>query len=228
MKRIFILIMLLSSFLIGEAQISGKVLRSINPFLVINPLPDLCSKNDTALITIGFDPGSVIVLSDLYFSNNTILRFDSTMFIPDGPACMTQCYSTSISVNVFDQDDSLTLNELQSICVNMEHSFSGDLGFRIICPSGQSVQLDPNSHAGGAYMGEPYGGANHGSYDNGCDPANNPFGVGWTYCWSEMYPQAGTLDYLSNGISPINPTNTINNTNYITPTSPLSGLLGFL
>lgn len=226
MKKIFVLIMLLTCFLSGEAQVSGKVLRSINPFLAVNPIPDICTPNDTAQITIGFDPGYVIVLSHLYFSHDTILKYDSTMFIPDGPACPVQCYNSSISVNVFDSADNLGLFELQSICVNMEHSYSGDLGFRIICPNGQSVQLDPNSHAGGAYLGEPYGGANHAAYDSGCDPVNNSPGVGWTYCWSEMYPQAGTLDNLSYGTSPINPTNTINNTNYITPVNPLSGLVG--
>jgi hypothetical protein len=130
---------------------------------------------------------------------------------------------TAFAPNTFITSSS----DILSICVNMEHSFAGDLGFRIICPNGQSVQLDPNTHSGGAYLGEPYGGANHSTYDNGCLPENNPFGVGWTYCWSQIYPTHGTMDQLSSaGVSPIDSTNTISHTNYIQPSNSLSGLIG--
>jgi hypothetical protein len=70
------------------------------------------------------------------------------------------------------------------------------------------------------------GGSNHHNFDNGCLPQNNPYGTGWTYCWSEIYPQHGTMDQLSNGGGTIDSTNTINNNNYITPNNPLSGLIG--
>ncbi|HNW69875.1 MAG TPA: PKD domain-containing protein [Bacteroidales bacterium] len=213
-------------------QLDCRVYVSYNPFIGINPLPTVCSNTDSVVITAGYSDGSNIQFSNLNSSfynniNGNIQVFDSTMFIPDGPSCAVQCYNTFVTFMAFTPGATITsAADILSICVNMEHSFSGDLGFRIICPNGQNVQLDPNTHSGGAYMGEPYGGSNHGSYDNGCNPVDNNPGTGWTYCWSEVYPQQGTLDNLSNSVSLIDSTNIYNNTNYITPSGPLSGLIG--
>lgn len=207
--------------------LGGRVRISQSPFAEINPIPDLCSSTDTTFITLGYNASSIVVIQPVTSVQSASEKFDSTLFIPDGPNCPTQCYNTFVTFMAFAQNATITAaSDILSICVNMEHSFTGDLGFRIICPNGQSVQLDPNTHSGGAYMGEPYGGSSHATYDNGCDPSNNPYGVGWTYCWSQFYPQHGTLDALSNGGGTIDSTNTITNTNYITPNNSLSGLIG--
>jgi len=212
---------------VNSNYLGGRVRVSKSPFAEINPLPDLCSSTDTSYITIGYNSGSVVVVEPITSVQSASEKFDSTLFIPDGPNCPTQCYNTFVTFMAFTPNATITsANDILSICVNMEHSYTGDLGFRIICPNGQSVTLDPNTHSGGAYMGLPYGGASHGTYDNGCDPVNNPNGSGWTYCWSQIYPQHGTLDALSNGGATIDSTNTINHTNYITPNNPLSGLIG--
>jgi len=212
---------------VNTNYLGGRVRISQSPFAQINPLPDLCSSTDTTYVTIGYNAGSVVVVEPINSVQSASEKFDSTLFIPDGPSCPIQCYNTFVQFMAFAPGATITSGaDILSICVNMEHSYTGDLGFRIICPNGQSVTLDPNTHSGGAYMGEPYGGASHGSYDNGCDQTNNPYGVGWTYCWSEIYPQHGTLDALSNGVSPIDSTNTINHTNYITSNNPLNGLVG--
>ena len=207
--------------------LGGRVRISQSPFAQINPLPDICSSTDSTYVTIGYNSGSVVVVEPITSHQSASQKFDSTMFIPDGPNCAVQCYNTFVTFTAFAPGTVISsAADILSICVNMEHSYAGDLGFRIICPNGSSVQLDPNTHSGGAYMGEPYGGANHGTYDNGCDPINNPPGVGWTYCWSQIYPQHGTLDALSNGGATIDSTNTVNHTNYVTPNNSLSGLIG--
>ncbi|HOY33179.1 MAG TPA: gliding motility-associated C-terminal domain-containing protein [Bacteroidales bacterium] len=213
-----------SNYLGGRVRISSNPIASIDMGL----LPDICSNSDTTYINYGYGPGSVITIDPTHSVQSASEKFDSTMFIPDGPNCPIQCYNTFVTFMAFIPGATITsAADILSICVNMEHSYTGDLGFRIICPNGQSVQLDPNTHSGGAYMGVPAGGANHHSFDSGCDPANNLAGTGWTYCWSSIYPQHGTMDALSSaGVSPIDSTNTINNTNYITPSSPLSGLIG--
>jgi len=213
---------------VNSNYLGGRVRVSQSPFAEIHPLADLCSSSDTTYVTLGYNTGSVVVVQPITSVQSASEKFDSTLFIPDGPACPTQCYNTFVTFMAFIPGATITsANDILSICVNMEHSYTGDLGFRIICPNGQSVQLDPNTHSGGAYMGAPYGGSSHGTYDNGCDPTNNPYGSGWTYCWSQVYPQHGTLDQLSSGgVSPIDSTNTINHTNYITPNSSLAGLIG--
>gem|GEM_PF-4198122 len=219
------------SVYVGQGQIIHKILSSVNPFLVINPLPDICSGSDTSYVSIGYDLSSTVVLNDFNAVHNPVFRYDSMSIIPDGPLCASQCYSSSVDVMAFGPETTVTsTDDILSICVNMEHSHSVDLTFRIICPNGQSVTLAPHSYGCGTYMGEPYGGGGHNLYDNGCDPVNNPFGTGWTYCWSEFYPQQGALDTVSaicyNQGIPVDSTNTINDTDYLTPNNSLSGLFG--
>lgn len=221
-----------TNFLPLRVRISG------NPIGAVNPLPNICSRSDTMEITVGYGIDNVIQVVPINSNQGASQSFDSTMFIPDGPNCpLGQCYNTDVTFTAFMPGTTITsASDILSICVNMEHSYSGDLGFTIYCPNGQNVNLDPNTHSGGAYLGEPYGGNNHTTYDNStypCDPAYNPPGVGWNYCWSEIYPQQGTMDALSNsgggygstGMS-IDSTNQVALTNYITPTNPLSGLIG--
>lgn len=210
--------------------LGARVRVSANPYGHINPIPDLCSSDDTTFITLGYNASSVIVIEPITSQQSASQKFDSTMFIPDGPNCAVQCYNTYVTFNAFAPGSTIqTSSDVMSICVNMEHSYAGDLGFTIICPNGQSVQLDPNDHGSGAYLGEPYGGGNHSTYDNTtypCDAAYNPAGIGWTYCWSEIYPTHGTLVSLQSGASPIDSTNTVLDNNYLVPSAPFSGLIG--
>ena len=173
---------------------------------------------------------SDIKLNPYSFTDNILLQNDTDYFVPDGPNCTSQCLSSSIYVNDYSPTQTIqNSNQIESICINMEHSYAGDLGFKITCPNGQTVVLDPNSHSGGACLGEPFGGSNHSSSDNGCDPVNNPPGIGWTYCWSELYTTvvSQTLDQLSNSVSGIiDSTNQVLHTSYIKPVNPLLGLVG--
>ncbi len=116
------------------------------------------------------------------------IRSDS-LPLPDGTGV---AFSTSISFTDFSPGQVLTnINDLQSICVNMEHSWLHDLEVRITCPSGQSVILHnfisppTTGGAGETHLGIPVD----------PDPANHPNaistpwgiivpGVGWDYCWT--------------------------------------------
>ncbi|HOY40085.1 MAG TPA: hypothetical protein PLK75_12375, partial [Bacteroidales bacterium] len=62
--------------------------------------------------------------------------------------------------------------DLESACINMDHSFIGDLYIWVVCPNGQEASLHEYYNCNGAYFGVP----NHA--DN-CQP-----GTGWDYCWS--------------------------------------------
>ena len=147
------------------------------------------------------------------------------MFIPDGPVCPTQCYEDSIEVTGFPVGITVdTITDIESICLRIEHSYSGDLGFSIICPNGQTAVLHPNNHGGNAYLGEPKGGTNHDLFDsntNPCDPMYNSAGIGWTYGWSEIYPNHGTYSWLAMNSTTIEPTDMITQQNYILPEFPI-------
>jgi len=205
-------------------QLYLRVRIASNPISHINHLHDIC-EGDTLYVHSGVGPGNEIIIHPTSSSITASASYDSTTFIPDGPNCSQTCYQTPVTFTTFPPGATIqSANDILSICINMEHTFAGDLSFRIICPTGQSVVLDSYDHSGGNDLGI----ANENDNDwNPCNPALNPPGTGWLYCWSEIYPQQGTLNTLDgSGPSPIPATDTINHTNYITPENPFSGLVG--
>ena len=91
-------------------------------------------------------------------------------FLPDGSGLS---YSTCMNVNSFNFGQTVTSGSyISSICLNMEHSYQGDVSMKIICPNGQSCNL--KDYPGGIYnyLGAPLD-----------DPAVGP-GVGADYCFS--------------------------------------------
>ena len=112
------------------------------------------------------------------------LNVAGTTYLPDGNGVS---YQTSIIVNSFEPGQTLEdVNDLLGICVNMEHSFLGDLIIQITCPDGTTITLEQQG-GGGTYLGEPIDGSNDGTP-----------GVGYDYCWSPN-PQYGTMhDEASN------------------------------
>ena len=90
-------------------------------------------------------------------------------FLPDGSGA---AYSTCINVTCFDNEAVLTdVSQILDICMNIEHSFSGDLDIFIQSPNGQEVRLFDQA-GGGTY----FGGAND---NETLDP-----GIGEDYCFS--------------------------------------------
>ena len=199
-----------------------RVRMSSNPIVDIKPLPDICV-GDTIDILAGENATSTIVIAPVSSQQVATEQYDSVTFIPDGPSCPQTCYGTPVTFSTFPPGTSIVnASDIASICMGMEHTFAGDLAFRIICPNNQSVVLDSYDNSGGSDLG--LSNSNDGSPI--CSASANPPGTGWTYCWSESYPQQGTMNVLDAGVSPIPATDTTGFTNYITPENPLSGLIG--
>jgi gliding motility-associated-like protein len=211
-----------TNFFFMRVRISG------NPIGTINALPNICSQQDTIEITVGYDINNVIQIVPVISNQSTSQSFDSTMFIPDGPICGVQCYNTDVTFTCFTQGQTITSpTDILSVCVDMEHSFGGDLGFTIFCPNGQNVAMAPNLHSGSMPLGICTDGAPYDSDTYPCDPAYNTVGTGWPYCWSEIYSNVGTYNSQCNGVnSPIDSVNQINHTGYFAPNNPFSGLVG--
>lgn len=119
--------------------------------------PDSICLNDTLNIVYNVDYPA-------YFSNNSnpIPEFIS--------AYVDSIYFDNLSGEIMSGDD------IKSICINMEHSYAGDLDIRIKCPNGQTATINPYpSGLGSAYFGEP------------CDvyPVQGSIGVGYEYCFTD-------------------------------------------
>ncbi|MFK7799677.1 MAG: choice-of-anchor L domain-containing protein [Aureispira sp.] len=120
-------------------------------------------------------------------------------FLPDGTGVS---YTSAININGFNTGQNLTsVNQINSVCATMEHSYAGDLTIELIAPSGQVIQLKNVGATGSGVntcdMGEPIA---SGPVDNAAGANLNP-GVGYQYCWSNnpTYPTMGAL------ISPVAP-----------------------
>ena len=125
------------------------------------------------------------------------------VFLPDN---VGDCFSTTLTFSQFAPGQTLTsANQLLDICVNMEHSFMGDLIIRIFSPTGQSVTLHQQG-GGGTYLGIPV--------DNDATP--NIQGTCWNYCWS---PTATNGTWVDNAGVTL-PSGTYESL------QPLSGLVG--
>ncbi len=182
-----------------------RVRISKSPINHIASLPDICSNTDLS-VNVGPSSISTINISTPYFYQTASLEYDSATFIPDGGAMGGQCYNTNVVFNCFNPGQTVTAaTDIVAVKVNMEHSFIGDLQFTLICPSGNQTILKTYHMNGGAYMGVPYGGANHGNFDctnpPACmsDPAQNPAGEGWNYSWTYISPQFGIMENYVNG-----------------------------
>jgi gliding motility-associated-like protein len=205
--------------------INLRVRIADNPIVSVTPPPAICT-GDSVMLNVRHAGNPTVKVEGFSFKQSSSQRFDSTMFIPDGPNCPTQCYFTDVVFNSFLPGQTITnANDILSVCVNMEHSFVGDLEFTIICPNNQQATLKTYINSGGAFMGAPLDGPPWDNSSFPCDPAMNTAGVGWNYCWSQSYPSIGTMNSHSSQ-SQLDSTNTVNNTGYYMPDQQFSNLIG--
>jgi gliding motility-associated-like protein len=96
-----------------------------------------------------------------------------TVYLPDGSGV---CYESDLMQNQFEPGQVLeSIDDLNSICMNLVHSYIGDLTMFIQCPNGQTVQMQ-QQQGGGTNLGEP-------TLNVGVP------GVGYWYCITDDAPQ---------------------------------------
>jgi gliding motility-associated-like protein len=91
--------------------------------------------------------------------------------LPDGSGVS---YSTDITMSGFSPGSTFSsATDLQEICIDIEHSYLGDLDIILICPNGQQLVLHQYPGGGGTFLGNPWDGAQQA----------NGAGDGLTYCF---------------------------------------------
>ena len=195
--------------------IDTRVRIATNPIKTVQQMPDMCSGTEVGF-TVGYGENSQIIVDSLDFRRGAKERYENTVFIPDGPNCYnlspTGCYDAPVTFDQFPSGSTVgSGSDVMSVCINMEHTFLGDLGFTLVCPNGQSVILKYNTHSGGSDLGLATSST---SCSNQCDSNCNPPGVGWTYCFSNQYLTNARGVINGNMSSPIDSTNTVDTTGY--------------
>ena len=195
--------------------IDTRIRMATNPIKTVQQMPDMCSGTEVGF-TVGYGENSQIIVDSLDFRRGAKERYENTVFIPDGPNCYnlspTGCYDAPVTFDQFPSGSTVgSGSDVMSVCINMEHTFLGDLGFTLVCPNGQSVILKYNTHSGGSDLGLATSST---SCSNQCDSNCNPPGVGWTYCFSNQYLTNARGVINGNMSSPIDSTNTVDTTGY--------------
>ncbi len=114
-------------------------------------------------------------------------RSDS-LALPDGTGIP---YETTIFFTEFSPGQVLvTPTDLESICVNIEHSWARDVEISLTCPNGQSIILHdhPGNTGNQVYLGQP----------NDMDNVIPIPGLGYDYCWINNAPNPTWIDYANN------------------------------
>ncbi|HEX2617111.1 MAG TPA: PKD domain-containing protein [Flavobacteriales bacterium] len=112
------------------------------------------------------------------------------------------------------------VQQIRSLCVDMEHSYMGDLVLELIAPNGQSMLLHQQG-GGGTYLG--------GAYD--MDFMDPEPGTCWHYCWSPTATNGTWADNSAFGPTPNvitagNPPSPALAPGTYEPTQPFSNLIG--
>lgn len=143
------------------------------------------------LDTVGVGPNNSLV--------NLNFNFTDSIAIPDGSGVS---YFSEIDIFGFSNDPVIsTSDDFIEICMNMEHSYLGDLEIALICPNGQEVILKQYPGGGGTYLGSPI--------DQFPDQLGVP-GEGFDYCfsasaeWGTMLEENAAGNHVTAGLPPGN------------------------
>jgi gliding motility-associated-like protein len=97
--------------------------------------------------------------------------FGEGIYLPDD---QSEGFSSTLTYTGFSPGGIVdSMDDILAICVNMEHSFMGDLVIGITCPNGQTVTFHEQG-GGGTFIG--------GALDGETTPPTP--GECWEYCWS--------------------------------------------
>ena len=145
----------------------------INQYIQVSTTPVFEATEDTVNPICYGDSSTITpLITPTPYINECTVPESNVTFLPDGNGAV---YQTCIVVDCFEEGQTLELiTQLQDICLNIEHSYLGDLDIIIESPNGQQAFLHQYPSGFGTYLGSPLD--NTGS---GTDP-----GEGANYCFS--------------------------------------------
>lgn len=179
---------------------SVRVRTATNPIKTVFTLADICS-SDSLMVNVGYSgENATLTLREVEAAMTVSKVNEIRTFIPDGPNCnpTNPCYHAPVEFTEFPASRRVrSADDVCSICINMEHTYMGDISVYLKCPTGQQAPLfygnyNTTPREGRGQSGTEAPGA-HGSGqdmgystrpDSGCDSLNNPFGAGLDYCFS--------------------------------------------
>ncbi|MDB4340456.1 hypothetical protein OAA13_02250, partial [Crocinitomicaceae bacterium] len=164
-------------------EITSKIRVGMTPnFSGVYPVEDtLCIGDNTQIFGGVNSQGTSFNFPGGSFGSSEV--FVGLTYLPDGSG---QQYQAPITITDFPQGATISnAQDLNQVCITMEHSYLGDLEIWLQCPNGTTVPL-VNSYNPGALPGGTSGG---GTYlgDPIDDFGGGGPGEGWEYCFSSVF-----------------------------------------
>jgi gliding motility-associated-like protein len=148
----------------------------INQVVQVGNNPDFTGTGASlAIVCLGESTTLTGMVTPQEFINDCTPPVSGTTFLPDGTGVT---YETTVTVTCYGSNQILTdVNQLLNVCLNMEHSFLGDLDIVLVSPIGQTVRLHDRS-GDSQNLGIPWA---TGSIDG--NSSNTTPGIGLDYCF---------------------------------------------
>ncbi len=158
--------------------------------VLVSTTPSFIGTMESVESCLGATVNLSAVVSPVTWTGIPEANFGDGVYLPDDVGTP---FTSEINFTQFEPGQMLTnANDLQTICVSMEHSFMGDLVLSVTCPNGQVIILHQQG-GGGTYIGA----ANDG--DGNLNPVA---GTCWDYCWSANAPNGTFAQCAAFGATP--------------------------
>jgi subtilisin-like proprotein convertase family protein len=178
-------------------RITSKVRVSQLPsFAGTGPLEDTVCLGQNTILIGGVTPQDTVGVDIPYGTFEIGGIFAGLTYLPDGSGVQ---YATNIGITGFDSSTVITgAGDFDQLCIDIEHSYIGDLEIALTCPNGTMVSLM------NAYNQTPWGwnelvpggcGNGIGTFlgnDTNLD-GGAPGSPVWTYCFSPTQATLGTI-----------------------------------
>lgn len=160
-----------TNFLTQRVRVSGPPTFNIDPD--INSV--VCTNDTIAIYTAVNDAADISIQPGSYGFQAGGSVADS-ICIPDNDGTI---YESSLELGSFSPGQTLNdVNDIIGICIDIEHSYLGDLEIKLICPDGTTVTLQEyGTGGGGTYLGYPVD-------QDATACQGGPIGEGGNYCWT--------------------------------------------
>ena len=152
--------------------------------LLVSTTPSFLGTIESVETCLGATVDLSAVVSPVTWTGIPDANFGDGVFLPDDVGLP---FTSSLLFTQFNPGQTVGAGDILSICVDMEHTYMGDLVLQVICPNGQTMIFHQQ---GGGYT--YIGGAND------TDSDLNPIpGECWHYCWS---PDATNGTWVDNSV----------------------------
>ncbi len=152
--------------------------------ILVSTTPTFAGTMESVETCLGATIDFTAVVNPVTWTGIPDANFGDGVFLPDDVGLP---FTSSLTFTQFSPGQIVGAGDILSICVDMEHTYMGDLVLQVICPNGQTMIFHQQ---GGGYT--YIGGAND------TDSDLNPIpGECWHYCWS---PTATNGTWVDNSV----------------------------